>query len=31
MKHFLTDLAQATLAAAIIGLPFAIYFWNMKP
>jgi hypothetical protein len=31
MKHFLTELAQATLAAAIIGLPFAIYFWTMTP
>jgi hypothetical protein len=26
----LTELAQACLAAAIIGLPFAIYFWTMK-
>jgi hypothetical protein len=31
MKHLLIQLAQATLAAAIIGLPFAIYFWQMKP
>lgn len=31
MKKFLIEFAQACLAAAIIGLPFAIYFWNMKP
>jgi len=31
MKHLFIQLAQAILAAAIIGLPFAIYFWQMKP
>jgi len=31
MKHLFIQLAQATLATAIIGLPFAIYFWQMKP
>jgi hypothetical protein len=31
MKNLLIQLAQATLAAAIIGLPFAIYFWTMTP
>jgi hypothetical protein len=31
MKHTLIELAQACLAAAIIGAPFAIYFWSMKP
>ena len=31
MKKILIEFAQACLAAAIIGLPFAIYFWNMKP
>jgi hypothetical protein len=31
MKRILIELAQACLAAACIGLPFAIYFWNMKP
>lgn len=31
MRRTLIELAQACLAAAIIGLPFAIYFWSMKP
>jgi hypothetical protein len=31
MKHLLVEIAQAVLAAAIIGLPFVIYFWEMKP
>jgi hypothetical protein len=32
MKHFLTELAQATLAAAIIGAPLSYYFlFVMKP
>jgi hypothetical protein len=31
MKRLLIEVAQATLAAAIIGLPFAIYFWTMTP
>lgn len=30
MKH-LKELAQAALFAATIGLPFVLYFWNMKP
>ena len=31
MKHFLTELAQAAIIAALIGAPFAFYFWSMKP
>jgi hypothetical protein len=31
MRRFLVEIAQAVLAAAIIGLPFVIYFWEMKP
>ena len=31
MRRLIIEVAQATLAAAIIGLPFAIYFWTMKP
>ena len=31
LKTLLKELAQATIAAALIGFPFAIYFWNMKP
>ena len=31
MKRLLVEIAQAVLAAAIIGLPFVIYFWSMKP
>jgi hypothetical protein len=31
MKRLLIEVAQATLVAAIIGLPFAIYFWTMTP
>lgn len=31
MKRLLTEVAQATLAAACIGAPFAYYFWSMKP
>jgi hypothetical protein len=27
----LRDLLQATIIAALIGAPFAIYFWNMTP
>lgn len=31
MTKLLIELAQATLIAALIGFPFAIYFWNMTP
>jgi hypothetical protein len=31
MKRILTELAQATLAAALIGAPLVIYFWTMTP
>jgi hypothetical protein len=31
MKSFLKDLFQASIAAALIGFPFAIYFYQMKP
>jgi len=31
MKRILTEVAQATLAAALIGLPLVIYFWTMTP
>ena len=27
----LRDLLQATIIAALIGAPFAVYFWNMTP
>jgi hypothetical protein len=30
MKRTLIELAQATLAAAIIGLPLALYFFSME-
>jgi hypothetical protein len=30
MKRLLTEVAQATLAAALIGLPLALYFFLMK-
>ena len=26
-----TDVLQALIMAALIGAPFAIYFWNMTP
>jgi hypothetical protein len=29
--NILRDLLQATIVAALIGAPFAIYFWNMTP
>jgi len=29
MKQLLKELAQATVAALLIGFPFIIYFWNM--
>jgi hypothetical protein len=28
MKDFFVELAQATIAAAIIGFPFFLYFFN---
>ena len=31
MKRFLRELIQASIAAALFGLPFALYFWGMKP
>lgn len=31
MRAFLLELAQATLAAALIAAPFVVYFWSMKP
>jgi hypothetical protein len=29
MKSFFIDLAHAAIFAAVIGLPFALYFWGM--
>jgi len=31
MKPFLWALAQATIGAALFGLPFIYYFWSMTP
>ena len=31
MKSFFKDLAQATVFAVLIGFPFIIYFYQMKP
>ncbi len=31
MKSFASDLAQAVIIAALIALPFALYFASMKP
>jgi len=31
MKRFLRDLLEASIIAAMLGLPFFIYFWNMTP
>ena len=31
MKSFLKDLFQASIAALLIGFPFIIYFYQMKP
>ena len=28
MKKFFVELAQATLAAAVLGVPFFLYFYN---
>ena len=29
--RYLRELFEAMLAAAVIALPFVIYFWSMKP
>jgi hypothetical protein len=31
MRSFFHDLAQAAILAALFALPFALYFWSMKP
>jgi ABC-type Fe3+-siderophore transport system permease subunit len=31
MKRFLWELIQASLVAALFGLPFFIYLWRMTP
>lgn len=31
MKSFLWELIQASIIAAMLGLPFALYLWNMTP
>ena len=31
MKSFFKDLAQATICALLIGGPFIVYFYQMKP
>ena len=31
IECLLTEVAQATLAAALIGAPLVIYFWTMTP
>lgn len=31
MKRFLIDLFQATVVALLIGGPFIVYFYQMKP
>jgi hypothetical protein len=31
MKHFLIELAQAAIIAALLGAPFFYYFWSMTP
>jgi hypothetical protein len=31
MKHFLIELAQAAIIAALIGAPFFYYYWSMTP
>ena len=31
MKKLLADLVAAILTAALLGLPFALYFLEMKP
>lgn len=31
MKRYIRELIQAAALAALFALPFAIYFWSMKP
>ena len=31
MSRYLKELAQALIIAALIGGPFFLYLWNMKP
>jgi hypothetical protein len=31
MRRYLLELLDALLFAALIGAPFALYFWSMKP
>lgn len=31
MKHFFIELAQCAIIAALIGAPFAYYFWSWTP
>lgn len=31
MRRYLLELIEALATAALIALPFAIYFWSMKP
>jgi len=31
MRRYIIELIQAFIIAAVIGAPFAIYFWSMKP
>ena len=31
MKSFLRDLLEASIIAAMLGLPLALYLWNMTP
>lgn len=31
MRKYILELVEALITAALIALPFAIYFWSMKP
>jgi len=31
MKHYLIEFVKYAAIAAVIGFPFALYFYNMKP
>lgn len=31
MRRYFINLLQALAIAAVIALPFALYFWSMKP
>ena len=31
MKRFLRDLLEASIIDAMLGLPLALYLWNMTP